>query len=84
MKKILGQSETAKEMRKLLRGAEPGGTYLIGGEPVQIQHFLSVVGDAAEVWCGNRHQVIRSNVSFETGTGLFVAGAHGGCSENDE
>ena len=41
MKKILGQSETAKEMRKLLRNAEPGGTYLIGGEPGTGKGFLA-------------------------------------------
>ena len=41
MKKILGQSETAKEMRKMLRGAEPGGTYLIGGEPGTGKGFLA-------------------------------------------
>ncbi len=41
MKKILGQSETAKEMRKMLRNAEPGGTYLIGGEPGTGKGFLA-------------------------------------------
>ena len=41
MKKILGQSETAKEMRNLLRSAEPGGTYLIGGEPGTGKGFLA-------------------------------------------
>ena len=41
MKKILGQSETAKEMRKMLRGAEPGGTYLIGGEAGTGKGFLA-------------------------------------------
>lgn len=41
MKKILGQSETAKEMRKMLRNTEPGGTYLIGGEPGTGKGFLA-------------------------------------------
>ena len=41
MKKILGQSETAKEMRRMLRNAEPGGTYLIGGEPGTGKGFLA-------------------------------------------
>ena len=41
MKKILGQSETAKEMRKMLRNAEPGGIYLIGGEPGTGKGFLA-------------------------------------------
>ena len=41
MKKILGQSETAKEMRKMLRSAEPGGTYLIGGESGTGKGFLA-------------------------------------------
>lgn len=41
MKKILGQSETAKEMRKMLRNAEPGGTYIIGGEPGTGKGFLA-------------------------------------------
>ena len=41
MKKILGQSETAKEMRKMLRNAEPNGIYLIGGEPGTGKGFLA-------------------------------------------
>lgn len=41
MKKILGQSETAKEMRKMLRNAEPNGTYLIGGEHGTGKGFLA-------------------------------------------
>ena len=41
MKKILGQSETAKEMRKMLRNADVGGTYLIGGEPGTGKGFLA-------------------------------------------
>ena len=41
MKKILGQSETSKEMRRMLRNAEPGGTYLIGGEPGTGKGFLA-------------------------------------------
>ena len=41
MKKILGQSDTAKEMRRLLRNAEPNGTYLIGGEPGTGKGFLA-------------------------------------------
>ena len=41
MKKILGQSDTAKEMRRMLRNAEPGGTYLIGGEPGTGKGFLA-------------------------------------------
>ncbi|MBP5406700.1 hypothetical protein J6Z19_06075 [bacterium] len=41
MKKILGQSDTAKEMRKMLRNAEPDGTYLIGGEPGTGKGFLA-------------------------------------------
>lgn len=41
MKKILGQSETAKEMRKMLRNAEPNRTYLIGGEPGTGKGFLA-------------------------------------------
>ena len=41
MRKILGQSETAKEMRRMLRNAEPNGTYLIGGEPGTGKGFLA-------------------------------------------
>ena len=41
MRKILGQSETAKEMRRMLRNAESNGTYLIGGEPGTGKGFLA-------------------------------------------
>lgn len=37
----MGQSETAKEMRRMLRNAEPNGTYLIGGEPGTGKGFLA-------------------------------------------
>lgn len=41
MKRIVGQSDTAKKMRRMLQYATKKGTYLIGGEPGTGKKFLA-------------------------------------------